>query len=417
MADKGYLVTGSKNECYGCEACVQSCSHNALTMIEDSEGFRYPVLNPLNCVDCNLCHKVCPAEGYPVKNTKASIAFGGYVKDQAVRKESTSGGAFSAIVDAWCTENYAIFGAVADGLGVLHTFIENKALLSVFRKSKYSQSVVGNSFSQVRNFLKAGKSVVFSGTPCQIAGLVKYLSAYRTDTERLLTIEVVCEGVPSPLYLRKLDKAVKDSQIVRIDYRYKETSNINFRGFRLGIKDQGKWDFEVMRIERANGIVDMKDRWFNPFWSVWLKHLMSRPSCYNCPAATPERVADISLGDLWGVHLYCPELYGHNGGASLVVANTSKGAEALNEAKHQMYGHDLSFDDAIRYQGPMRGAIKLNPHRQECMSDLENDDMTFDDFNAKWADRPSLRLLFNKYIWGNRQKVALYNLLHKYKNR
>lgn len=170
-----------------------------------------------------------------------------------------------------------------------------------------------------------------------------------------------------------------------------------------------------MRIE----LIDMKktlkkDRWFNPFWSIWLKHLMSRPSCYECPFANSERVADISLGDLWGVHIYCPELYGRNGGASLVVCNTEKGKEVFEKAKSLMFGHELRFEDALKYQGPMRKHIADNPYREEFMSDLRSD-MSYKELTRKWADKPSLKLLFQKYIWGNRQKVFVWNIKNRKK--
>ena len=152
-----------------------------------------------------------------------------------------------------------------------------------------------------------------------------------------------------------------------------------------------------------------KDRWFNPFWSIWLKHLMSRPSCYQCPFTTSERGADITLGDLWGVHIYCPELYGHNGGASLVIGNTEKGKQVIKNAENGMYGHELKFEDALKYQGPMRKHIADNPQKAEFMADLRSD-MNYKQITKKWADRPSLKLLFQKYIWGNRQKVWLWNL-------
>lgn len=155
-----------------------------------------------------------------------------------------------------------------------------------------------------------------------------------------------------------------------------------------------------------------KDRWFNPFWSIWLKHLMSRPSCYQCPFTNKERVADITLGDLWGVHLYCPELYGNNGGASLVIGNTDMGKEIIKKAEKGMYGHSLRFEDALKYQGPMRKHIPDNPCREEFMNDLRSD-MDYKTITQKWADKPSLKLLFQKYIWGNRQKVFMWNLINR----
>ena len=159
------------------------------------------------------------------------------------------------------------------------------------------------------------------------------------------------------------------------------------------------------------------DRWLNPFWTVWLGHLMSRPSCYHCPFTTPERVADITLGDLWGVHLYCPELYGKNGGSSLVVCNTVKGEEVFKKAESKMFGHELKFEEALKYQSPMRKAIDGNSDYESFMNDLRSE-MDFRQINKKWAKKPSLKLLFQKYVWGNRQKVFLWNLTHgKYRIR
>ena len=420
MAEKGYLLTGIKDECFGCEACSQVCGHSALRMVEDEEGFKYPVLDKDKCIGCNLCHRVCPYENNPNKHIETQEAFGGYCKDQYIREQSTSGGAFSALVDSWCDKDYVIFGAVADGLTVHHTYITDKTLLQSFRKSKYSQSIIGNCFKEVSQFLKEGKKVLFSGTPCQIGGLQKYLEVRKTDTTKLLTIEVVCEGVPSPLYIRKLDNYMLrkyGGRISYLDYRYKDNSKWDFECMYWGIKDKGKWDFQVMQffLGGDTGLKFKKDRWFNPFWSIWLNHLMSRPSCYGCPYATRQRVADITLGDLWGVHIYCPELYGNNGGSSVIVVNSEKGKSALSDALSLLYGHSLNMEDVIRYQGPMRKSISMNPARVKCMEDLENPDMTYEMNNKKWAKGPSFKLLFQKYIWGNRQKVWLWNLKHRKK--
>ena len=187
-------------------------------------------------------------------------------------------------------------------------------------------------------------------------------------------------------------------KIESLDYRYTgkslfsqgtwdfEKMKIKIGGKR-GYILRGKWDFQQMRIELMDKKKNMiKDRWFNPFWSVWLQHLMSRPSCYKCPFTTSDRVADITLGDLWGVHLYCPELY----------------------------GNELAFEDALKYQGPMRKPIAENISRCEFIADLKSN-MDFRALNKKWANPPTIKLLFQKYIWGNRQKVWLWNLFNREK--
>ena len=372
-------------------------------MEEDQDGFRYPIIDTEKCVDCGMCRNVCPLDNMPLRYGKDKYVFGGYSLNENIRFESTSGGAFSEIVEAYCDENFVIFGAEANGLEVFHGFITDKKELGRFRKSKYSQSKIGTAFKDAKRFLKEGKKVLFSGTPCQIAGLKVFLGT--TNQDNLLTVEVVCEGVPSPIYVRKLDKHIENkygSPVESLDYRFTSKSFLA----------KGRWDFEQMKIRTSNGRVLRKDRWFNPFWSIWLKHLMSRPSCYECPFTNSERVADITLGDLWGVHIYCPELYGKNGGASLVIGNTEKGKKVIEKATKNMYGHELQFEDALKYQGPMRKHIPDNPRRDEFMADLRSD-MDYQQLTKKWADKPSIKLLYQKYIWGNRQKVFVWNLFHK----
>lgn len=387
-----------KSTCTGCETCSQICAHHAITFHEDNEGFRYPKVNQDLCTECGICEKICPIDNPVSKYKVINKAYGGYIKDDEIRKHSTSGGAFSAIVDSWCDKNYVIFGASTDGISVTHDFIEDKQFLDKFRKSKYSQSNIQNSYIKAKDFLKEGKKVVFSGTPCQIAGLRSYLKD-KEYNGNLLTIEVICEGVPSPLYIRKMEESYErkgKGKIVHIDYRY---------------KDKNKWDFQVMKIKTLFSSLQNPiyktfkyDRWFNPFWSIWLQHLMSRPSCYSCPFTTNDRVADITLGDLWGVHIYCPELYGNNGGASLIICNTNRGLEALTKAKELMFGHDLDFVTALRYQGPLRKHIDYNEKRPDFIYDLCSH-MSFEEINKKWAIRPSFSLLWHKYVWGNRQNV------------
>jgi coenzyme F420-reducing hydrogenase beta subunit len=240
----GYLNTKNKKECFGCESCVQICSKGAIVMQEDEEGFRYPVINEKLCVHCGQCNKVCPYEKMPVKHQNDKYVFGGYHLNEQTRFDSTSGGAFSAIVEAYCDENYVIFGAEAKGLLVFHSYITDKSKLGKFRKSKYSQSIIGNSYKNVKRFLNEGKKVLFSGTPCQIAGLKAYLS--NTNQEGLLTVEVVCEGVPTPLYVRKYEKYLEKkygSKIDEIDYRYTGES----------LFSKGRWDFETQKVRLKIG--------------------------------------------------------------------------------------------------------------------------------------------------------------------
>ena len=403
MTGCGYLGTNEKSHCFGCEACAQACHVGAIKMIADEEGFRYPEIDQSTCLHCGKCRKVCPAETALLQGRAPLSAWGGYSLDQAVRSESTSGGLFSVLADAWCDADSIVFGAMSDGLKVRHSHVRYGDGIAQFRKSKYLQSEMGTSYRDAKNFLDAGCTVLFSGTPCQIAGLRTFLGD--KDYRNLLSVEVVCEGVPTPHYITRFAEWLgrkKKGVVKAVDYRF---------------KDGRRWDFQVMQASLQNptrGIFKWKqDRWFNPFWSIWLQHLISRPACYECPFATGKRLADITMGDLWGVHLYCPELYGRNGGASVVFCNTPKGCDVLAKAAPNLYGHDLPVATAIRYQGPMRKHIALNPRRTECMADIRA--MPFEIFVRKYAQRPSFKLLFQKYVWGNRQKVWLWSLINRIK--
>ena len=397
-----YLDTNDKITCSGCEACANVCPHKAICMIPDSEEFRYPKINIDLCTNCGLCRKVCPYNLSPQKCSGMNYTFGGHIKNQKVLSESTSGGAFSAIVDAWCDKNYVIFGAVSDGLNVYHDHIFDKKYLDKFRKSKYIQSNIGTSYTDAKKFLQDGKKVLFSGTPCQIAGLKSFL--LNCNQTNLLTVEVICEGVPTPLYLKSYNKYITTkyhSRIKSIDYRYKDFKSY----FNHSI---GRWDFEVMQLSLKNSRKLKTDRWFNPFWSIWISHLMSRPSCYQCPYATKERFADISLGDLWGVHLYCPELYNHNKGASLVICNSIKGKKAFLSTKDIFIGHELNYEEALKYQGPLKNHINSNPNRASFIQDLKT--MPYTALCKKWSSPPTIKLLWQKYVWGNRQKILFWKL-------
>lgn len=392
-----FQLEGNKCTCCGCEACVQKCPHSAISMIRDDEGFYYPIIDDKKCVDCGLCSQICQYQHTVSKCQETQVAYGGHIIDEKVLNESTSGGAFTAIVDEWCDENYVIFGAMANGIKVKHSFITDKSQLAAFRRSKYSQSVIGDSYKEALSFLKSGKKVLFSGTPCQIAALKSFLKD--RYYENLLTVEVVCEGVPSPLFIEKLEKKL-GGQITTLDYRY---------------KDNDRWDFEVMYIENNNSHKPLKrDRWFNPFWSIWLNHLMSRPSCYNCLYATNARVADITLGDLWGVHLYCPDLYNDDKGASFIVANTERGRLLVESIMGKTFeGRELDFSTALKYQGPMRKSIPMNPGRSAFMKDLLS--MDYNSICKKWAKCPSLKLIISKYLWGtNRQVVRRWKMKQKF---
>lgn len=405
-----YLKSGRAEDCCGCEACASVCPAGAIAMIEDGEGFRYPAMNKEACVGCGRCYATCALPETRFRSAREQRGFGGAIEDVAVLADSTSGGAFTAIALAFLEGGGAVFGAEAkDVYKARHACATAASELAAFRGSKYVQSEIGGSYREAREFLKAGERVLFSGTPCQIAGLYGYLGKLR-DSPLLLTVEVVCEGVPVPMFVAKQlthvsKKRLGGRPVAAMRYRDKWSagcsSRWDFEGMSFAVAG---WDFQASSYSNDKGRRFVVDRWFNPFWSVWLQHLISRPSCAECPFARRERVADVTLGDLWGVHLYCPDLYNDDRGASLVVCNSERGLAAFEAARGAMSCRELDMDDVVRYQGPMRKPAGASPRRAECMADLKA--MGYEEFTRKWAKRPTLKLLISKYLWGTNKQVC-----------
>ena len=408
-----YLMTGRAADCCGCEACSSGCPVGAISMREDDEGFRYPVVDKRACVGCGRCYAACELPEARFRPAGEQRGFGGAIKDAALLADSTSGGAFTAIATAFLAGGGTAFGAVAkDVYGACHAAASDAEGLAAFRGSKYVQSEVGDAYREARDLLRAGERVLFSGTPCQVAGFYGCLGEL-AESPLLLTVEVVCEGVPTPRYIEKQlghvsRKKLGGRPVAAMRYRDKwnvgsssSSSRWDFEGMSFAVAD---WDFQASSFVSDMGRRYVVDRWFNPFWSVWLQHLISRPSCAECPFARRERVADVTLGDLWGVHLYCPDLYNDDRGASLVVCNSGRGLDAFEAARKSMTCRELDMADVVRYQGPMRKPVGMHPRRAECMEDLKT--MGYREFVRKWAKRPTLKLLVSKYVWGTNRQVS-----------
>lgn len=390
----GYLSSKAEKDCVGCEACNQICEQNAISIIENRYGFIYPVIDSEKCVQCGLCLKVCPLENEIIKNESYKLSFGGYIKDDKVREKSTSGGAFTAICRAFCDKDYVIYGAASNGLRVAHTYVEEIDKIEIFYSSKYAQSRIGNSFNEIKKFLRNGKKVLFSGTPCQIAGLYSFLKG--ENIEKLLTVEVLCTGIPTALFVRKYDEWCLDE--------YK--SSIKLFNYRYTNKD--RWDDQSTYIELENGKTIITQRWFSSFYSIFLQRLMSRPSCNACRFVSRERVADITLSDLWGADRECPDLYNKGVGSSWIICNSNKGLEVFKSAREEMIGHSVDFEAMRKYQRP--GMIEKNTHPRynEFMDDLLV--MNYMQLCKKWAKKPSVNLLFQKKIWNNRNRVRIWKV-------
>ena len=318
-----------KQNCCGCNACVQACNHKSIQLVEDDHGFCYPRVTKDTCVNCGLCEKVCPMVNRHEAVTPNTVCAAINTKEE-IRLQSSSGGVFTLLAEQTLARGGVVFGAhFNDQWEVEHTYIESSEKLDCLRGAKYLQSIIGDSYKQVREFLKAGRLVLFSGTGCQIAGLKLFL---RKEYDNLLTVEIACHGVPSPKVWREYVKKVSAGRpISRIAFRDKRNG---WNGY--GMSFVGDDDKELM-YERAIT---------NDFMQCFLSDLCMRPSCANCPAKSGACGADILLGDFWGIEGMHPEIY-DNKGCSLVIAYTEKGKSVFEslECKHI----ETTLEEAYRY--------------------------------------------------------------------
>lgn len=321
-----------KSQCCGCSACVQRCPKQCISMEEDNEGFLYPKVNAGQCINCGLCEKVCPV----INQNEPRVPLRVYAAknmDENIRNSSSSGGMFTLLAEQIVKEGGVVFGACWDEeWNVRHCYAECAEDLAKFRSSKYLQSRIGDSYRQAEKFLKAGCKVMFTGTPCQIAGLRHFL---RKEYDNLLAVDVVCHSVPSPgVWQQYLSEKLQS-----LKWEKPNIQRISFRDKRTG------WKRYSFVIENKDGSVYSELGGKNAFMRGFLADLYIRPSCHACPAKELKSGSDLTLGDFWGIDTLMPEI-DDDKGISAILVNTRKGGEVLYSIGIEL--HELSYDELIK---------------------------------------------------------------------
>lgn len=306
-----------KTRCCGCTACQAACPHDAIVMKPDVLGFTYPEVDMSACVDCGLCEKVCAFvkdcdASLPVDRSQTAEVQAARHKDGNVVAASQSGGVFTALSDAVLSEGGVIYGAAYKGLDeVSHIRAESAQERNLLRGSKYVQSDMGQIFRSVREDLVNGRKVLFSGTPCQVAGLKSYIP--ERLHENLLLVDFICHGVPSPsVWKDYVEYMSRKGNIVRAIFRDKSVS---------GWKEH----FDSFLYE------DGKKRTGDTFRVLFYKNIILRHNCGNCPYNVTAHPADVTIGDFWGVAEVLPGM-DSCAGTSMVICNTEKGKSLLSSA-------------------------------------------------------------------------------------
>lgn len=341
----------SKYNCCGCSACVQVCPKQCIEFNEDSHGFRYPSVYLEACIDCGLCEKVCPVINQSESHKPLEVFAAKSLSDD-IRMNSSSGGIFTLIAEYIIKNGGVVFGAMFDNKWeVRHSYADTREGLKVFQGSKYVQSIIGDSFLIAKSFLDQGRLVFFTGTPCQISGLNRFL---RKDYKNLITADVVCHGVPSPLIWRSYVNYIREQnlgyEITKISFRNKEKG---WRKFSMQIIGQ----CASIRCDSKVILQEATDK--NLYMQMFLNDLSLRPSCSSCPSKSGKSCSDITLADFWGIENESPEIY-DNKGVSLVMLNNEKGTALFN--KLQVNKVKSSYDLALKYNPCIEYSVKENKY-------------------------------------------------------
>ena len=320
-----------KQNCTGCEACTQGCPTNAITMVNDIKGHKYPIIDTNICINCNKCTKICPVIN-PILKHLPLRTLAGWIKNDKDRINSTSGGVSYLLSKKIIEEGGYFCGVIWHNLGAKHIITNDLSKISQFQGSKYTHSDINNSFSEIKKILKENKVVLFSGTPCQVAGLKSYLN---NDYANLYTIDVVCHGIPS-------HKALVD-RINFIERKYgKKIKEICFREKE---PDQYHTCMKYIFSDDSNVKYSVYE---DSYFCAFVDNYLLRENCFNCNYATKERVADITLADYWGYSPYKLKYRSYKKGTSFISINTNKGEHLLSKISSSLILEPRNFEDAAK---------------------------------------------------------------------
>ena len=361
-----------KEFCTGCHACVSVCPRKCIVMGTDEEGFLYPKVDVGACIQCEACVRVCPVL-HPYEQHLPMKAYASRHTDEDIRMLSSSGGIFTRLAEEVIRRDGVVFGARYDERWqVVHTWTDTLEGIACFRGAKYVQSIIGDTYRQARNFLRQGKRVLFTGTPCQIAGLKHFL---KMEYDTLLTVDVVCHGVPSP--------RVWQAYLDAINPRHEPITALTMRD-----KSRG-WSRYRMEICTAEHSLYSGSAARNVFSRGFLADFYLRPSCHACPAKQGKSGSDLTLGDFWDIAKISLSM-DDDRGVSLVVIQSQKGmnfCRALGVCQEE-----VTYGQAVRSNPALERSAPLTSYRAEF-----------------WTRFPKEGMKVVRWLWW-RKRVAHYFL-------
>lgn len=381
--------------CSSCGACANICANNAISMKLDSEGFYRPTIDSSKCVKCGLCERRCPWTNIvtnPNHASKTPQTLAAYTKDESIRLESSSGGIFTVLAQKILNE-----GGVVAGVTQItptrfgHIIIDNKTDLSKLRGSKYVQADVGFVYREIRTLLKSGRKVLFSGTPCQVAALYAVLGS-NTNTPNLHTVDIVCHGTPS---VKVFEKYVKEIE-------QKEQDSLQ----KIFFRDKGKgWNtYSLTHLFKSGKAISVRNT-KSLFMSLMLNNICSNLSCANCHYRKLPRIADITLGDFWGIAKHLPKM-DDNKGTSMVLLNTEHGKVLFTQVVSSIILIESKLEFAVTGNPCIVRSCKPHPKRNDFFEFLNQNSL--EELAKKYKiKQPFYKTFFSTII------ITLWNLYQK----
>lgn len=316
-----HALFDDKSQCCGCGTCAIVCPTGAIRMTPMELGALYPVVEADKCVDCQRCFNACAYQSSVVEDIPSGKAYVAAAEQKQLLKKSASGGVFATLASAVLDDGGAVFGCsmeLKNGvLTPIHICVESHDELEKMQGSKYVQSDLGGTFLRIKQLLKEQRTILFSGTPCQVDALKKYVAS--CDTSNLYTIDLICHGVPSAKLFQEYLQELSEKQILDFKFRDK-TLGWGLNAKYAYLNRNGKQKERMLPVGTSS------------YYSYFLASETYRQSCYTCKYANVNRVGDITIGDFWGVESVHPEYLLENGGVfcpeegiSAILVNTPKG--------------------------------------------------------------------------------------------
>jgi coenzyme F420-reducing hydrogenase beta subunit len=373
-------VLEDMTRCVGCTACSVGCPFGCISMTEDKEGFLISQIDQKKCTDCGTCLRVCPILNNCRQPFQAH-AYAAWSTDEALRMNSSSGGLFSVIAGKVLEMGGYVFGAAFnEDFSVSHRWCRNIEDLDLLRRSKYVQSNMGQAYKEAEAALKAGAHVLFTGTPCQIAGLKTYL---RKEYDNLLTMDIACHGVPSPkvweMYLKFMQS--KYNSAVR---------SISFRDKKYG------WTNASISIDFESGEHYSEGLLNDPYYNGFGKSLFNRRSCFDCRFRHKQTAADITLADFWGIEKFgendepLSKAISDNKGISLVLINTEKGGKMLESISDRINLRKMDYEKSVSGNPRLITSAGMPKARDSFFRDLEKGD-TFEKLAGRYMNAKGMK--------------------------